>query len=298
MESYTKLKPFVGISFGMVELNILKSIWSHGIKFVNLKKKGGLGIKDDIIWNKVAVGKLAWWITSKADHLWVKWVNHTYIKNKEWHTYSLPAFSSWYWRKICQVKDTFNEAYQQNLWSETIGNEYSIAKGYEFLRDKGETMNWHNMVWNTWSLPKHGFMAWIYQHKNMNTKDKLYKLGICSDDTCCICGHQTETMDHIFFACDYNKAVIKIVGHGIGVLLPTQNLREWSLRRGGSKIRFELLNAVLNACIYHVWRQRNLSRYELTIDCPRKVASTIVDEMKIRIKGCLMTASPTDKIWL
>ncbi|XP_074304440.1 uncharacterized protein LOC141639159 [Silene latifolia] len=241
-------------------------IWDGGTEYTKVhlvswdtickpKEEEGLGIKDDIIWNKAAVGKLVWWITSKAYHLWVKWVNHTYIKNKDWHTYSPPASSSWYWRKVCQVKEAFTAAYQQNQWSDSPENEYTIARGYDLLRDKDEKINWHNMVWNKLTIPKHGFMAWIYQHKNMNTNEKLYKLGISTDDTCYICGYQTETMDHLFFTCDYSKEVIKIVGQWIGIMLPIQNFREWNLRRGQSKIRIDVINAVFNACIYHTWSQ-------------------------------------------
>ncbi|XP_074278427.1 uncharacterized protein LOC141602016 [Silene latifolia] len=117
-------------------------------------------------------------------------------------------------------------------------------------------------------------------------------------NTCYICGYQAETMDHLFFTCAYSKEVVKIVGQWIGIMLPTQHFHEWSLRRGQSKIRIDVINVVFNACIYHVWRQRDLSKHELTLICPEKVAATIVDEMKIRIKRCSMKMANTDKIWI
>ncbi|XP_074265999.1 uncharacterized protein LOC141588455 [Silene latifolia] len=39
------------------------------------KKQGGLRLKNLQLWNIAAIGKYVWWIESKADHLWVKWVH-------------------------------------------------------------------------------------------------------------------------------------------------------------------------------------------------------------------------------
>ncbi|XP_074271494.1 uncharacterized protein LOC141595428 [Silene latifolia] len=48
------------------------------------KDEGGHGIKEAKSWNKALLGKYAWWLANKQDHLWVKWVNHVYMKDKDW----------------------------------------------------------------------------------------------------------------------------------------------------------------------------------------------------------------------
>lgn len=45
------------------------------------KKQQGLGIKDCITWNEAVMVKYVWNIANKEDNLWVKWVNHVYIKD-------------------------------------------------------------------------------------------------------------------------------------------------------------------------------------------------------------------------
>lgn len=40
------------------------------------KRGGGLGINDRVVWNEAAINKYVWHI----DNLWVRWVNHIYIK--------------------------------------------------------------------------------------------------------------------------------------------------------------------------------------------------------------------------
>ncbi|XP_074314781.1 uncharacterized protein LOC141650580 [Silene latifolia] len=68
------------------------------------KKEGGLGVKNAGVWNIATVGKLVNWIYTKADRLWVLWVDHIYMKGADWYTYSPPPDSNWNWRNICKVK--------------------------------------------------------------------------------------------------------------------------------------------------------------------------------------------------
>ncbi|XP_074277358.1 uncharacterized protein LOC141600997 [Silene latifolia] len=178
----------------------------------DLEMKGGLGLKNELQWNKAALGKLVCWIATKSDDLWVRWVNHTYIKGKEWQIYVPPPNTSWYWRRICRVRDHFTAAYQHNQWTTQQGKEYTIAKGYELIIDKGAKLIWHNMVWNKWNIPKHNFISWVYHHRNMNTMEKLYRLEINEEGTCCICKNSTEITDHMFFQCQYSREVITRVG--------------------------------------------------------------------------------------
>ncbi|XP_074293457.1 uncharacterized protein LOC141620503 [Silene latifolia] len=248
------------------------------------KIEGGLGLKNDIIWNKAAVGKLVWWIALKSDHLWVRWVNHTYIKGRAWQDYSATASSSWYWRKIWQMKILLNDPYEQQVRTSQKGKEYSISKGYDFFRNKGDKVNWSGLVWNKWTIPKHGFLTWLQHHNSLNTNKKLHRLGVSDEVTCHICGSCVENNDHLFYKCIYSQKVLKQVSKWIHIELPIQDIMNWRLKQKGSKLKKGITNAVLNACSYHIWRQRNQSRIELTLTKPDKVAREIVKEMKGRIR--------------
>ncbi|XP_074265751.1 uncharacterized protein LOC141588195 [Silene latifolia] len=58
------------------------------------KTEGGLGLKDSCNWNVALLGKYVWWLASKKDHMWVKWVNHVYMKGQHWSDYQAPPDSS------------------------------------------------------------------------------------------------------------------------------------------------------------------------------------------------------------
>ncbi|XP_074283490.1 uncharacterized protein LOC141608038 [Silene latifolia] len=154
------------------------------------REKGGLDLKNNVEWNRAAVGKLVWWIATKPDHLWVIWVNDTYIKGMPWLTYESSTNSS---------------------------------------------------------------------------------------------GSNTEQIEHLFFNCLYSRKVIIRVGERLGISLPWHDLLTWGLGIMGSKTKKGIVNATINACIYHLWKQRNQSRHELTLLRPDKVALQIIEKMHSRV---------------
>ncbi|XP_074300936.1 uncharacterized protein LOC141632275 [Silene latifolia] len=106
------------------------------------KKFGGLGIVNCKLWNVAMLGKYVWWLAKKADHLWIRWVNHMYIKGENWLDYVPTASSSWTWRKLCQVKDHFKSAYYNGKWSTNTGR-YTISVGYSWLQGDQTKGTWH-----------------------------------------------------------------------------------------------------------------------------------------------------------
>ena len=46
---------------------------------------------DCLIWNEASLAKYVWNIAKKSDNLQVKWVNHIYLKGREWWQYQPPT---------------------------------------------------------------------------------------------------------------------------------------------------------------------------------------------------------------
>ncbi|XP_074289264.1 uncharacterized protein LOC141614416 [Silene latifolia] len=95
-----------------------------------MKKEGGLNIKRVEVWNIATVGKLVNWLHTKADRLWVLWIDHVYLKGADWQTYQPPPDSNWNWRNICKVKEVLNSGF--------VGGHCQLdARGYSIqTRDK------------------------------------------------------------------------------------------------------------------------------------------------------------------
>ncbi|XP_074298081.1 uncharacterized protein LOC141628893 [Silene latifolia] len=136
------------------------------------KEEGGLGIKDVKCWNKALLGKYAWWLATKQDHLWVKWVNHVYLKGKTWSTYTPPPDCSWSWRKITHTMQVFHQAYTCNKWLNAVA-PYTVQAGYQWLRIKAPKVEWRHICWNQLNVPKYSFIFWSIMHSRLLTKARL-----------------------------------------------------------------------------------------------------------------------------
>ncbi|XP_074297132.1 uncharacterized protein LOC141627815 [Silene latifolia] len=279
--------------FKRIEAICRNFLWDGGVDYLRSplvswekicrpKNEGGLGLNCANQWNKAFVGKLV----------------SVYIKGDNWLEYSPTSNSSWSWRKICYVKSIFQDSYQHHVWAMDQGREYSIAKGYDFIRNKGERVQWHQLVWNKYTLPKHSFLSWIYMHNALNTKDKLLKFGISDNDACKICGTGSETTSHLFFACEYSFRVLNLVGGLIGECFSADDFLEWRRGLKGSGMRKDIINAILNACIYGIWKQRNLCKHELILINPTKLVTQIIKEVTDRTLSLTENMGDRDKEWL
>ncbi|XP_074289017.1 uncharacterized protein LOC141614161 [Silene latifolia] len=187
------------------------------------KLEGGLGIRYSLTWNKATIGKLVWWIYSKPDSLWVKWVHQLYLKG---------------------------------CWLATQTG-YTVNSGYEWLRHKEQKVGWAKLVWNSWSLPKHSFLAWLIFRNALNVREKLFRHGITTMNECCICHDAEETVTHLFQQCEYAKLIIAGVSLRMNIPVPTGNGVIWLGRRKWTQIKKSVSIGGILATYHAIWYQRN-----------------------------------------
>ncbi|XP_019253939.1 PREDICTED: uncharacterized protein LOC109232639 [Nicotiana attenuata] len=223
------------------------------------KRQGGLGVKDIVVWNEEAIAKYVWNIAAKTDNLWVRWVNHIYLKGRDWWQYKVPTDCSWYWRKICSYE--FAGGYIQNQWLKANG-VYTIKSGYDWMKGAKEDWPWRGWVWTKLNIPKHSMICWLVAHNRLMTKERVYKMGISQDSLCEICGGAEETINHLFFDCPLARRCIEDIQRWLNI--GTRNLEIQGLgRRMTRKIKGKACRAVmiaaLSATVYHIWRARNIA---------------------------------------
>ncbi|XP_074314302.1 uncharacterized protein LOC141649514 [Silene latifolia] len=209
---------------------------------------GGLGIIDSRLWIIAAIGKLVWWLATKKDILWIKWVDQVYLKGRDWYTYQPSLSSSWAWRQICAVKEKLKVGYTAGKWTGSNA-EYTISSGYDWLHQENwPKVQWHNIVWNRLNTPKHCFNAWLIQQGRLLTLDRLCRMGITDQKTCYLCGIHPEDHDHIFNQCIFtqqchdrtlNWLQIQVSGNG--------NAQDMMRNRRISAFRRKLLSSLMVA---------------------------------------------------
>lgn len=80
-------------------------------------------------WNRAALFKQVWAVANKEDSLWLRWINHVYLKGDDIWEHCAPQQSSWYWRKLMEIKDEFKGEFRSKM-----GEKYRIQDGYKMLQ--------------------------------------------------------------------------------------------------------------------------------------------------------------------
>ncbi|XP_074282785.1 uncharacterized protein LOC141607328 [Silene latifolia] len=247
------------------------------------KQEGGLGLKNQELWNIAMVGRLVDWIATKKDSLWVQWVNANYLKGSSWQEYTATSNSSWVWRRICRVKQVIANGYSQGVW-QVQRTGYTPAGCYEWLRGARSKVDWHKAIWDSWNLPKHRFMGWLIAHKSLHTYSRLKGFGLNVDGMCFLCGQADETQEHLFFECAFSRRVIQELKQISGLNFPESDVLHWCIHNNGLNTQRKVKNAMVLSAMYHVWQQRNKSRIEQLVLRPGRIALLINDDMKRRVK--------------
>ncbi|XP_062109644.1 uncharacterized protein LOC133821223 [Humulus lupulus] len=165
------------------------SSWSQ----VSLPKAmGGLGFKEGCLWNKVLLAKYLWALSSKQDVLWVKWIDGVYLKGKSIWDYHLKSDVSWYWRKICYLRESF---FLARIWRLRL-----LMK---------EQVGFAKAVWSSITVPRHRFILWQAVVGHLLTRDNLARFHIEVGSVACpwviwknwLNGKPKSVMHRIYLSC-------------------------------------------------------------------------------------------------
>ncbi|XP_074265761.1 uncharacterized protein LOC141588205 [Silene latifolia] len=248
------------------------------------KKCGGLGVVSCREWNIAMLGKYVWWIAAKADHLWIRWVNHIYIKNQPWMDYKPTTTTSWTWRKICHVKDQFKDGYVGGNWCRNQGR-YTVADGYSWLQPEAPKVTWYPLIWNASVVPKHAYIGWLAMQGRLLTKDRLGSFGIQNDGQCEICQAHLENHTHMLYLCCYSQHCWSLLWEWLDYKFPLIGLCDWFRRwRCKTLIKKQIIAAAIVGLIYHIWFARNICRLEARLQAPWAILKQLKVELQARFQ--------------
>ncbi|XP_057951032.1 uncharacterized protein LOC131145870 [Malania oleifera] len=120
-------------------------------------------------------------------------------------------------KKILEIRD------QLLVKSGSVGCAIELMEGwdlcshrcYEFWREKMPRVPWRKEVWFHGSQPKHAFCLWLTLKGKLRTCDKL--VGVETDQRCTYCNTETESIDHLFFKCNFTGEVWRIIKEWLGL---------------------------------------------------------------------------------
>ncbi|KAL2248030.1 UNVERIFIED_CONTAM: hypothetical protein Sindi_2655300 [Sesamum indicum] len=148
---------------------------------------------------------------------------------------------------------------------------------YRLFDPPGPKVDWYSLLSGSLKIPRHLFILWLAILGKLATTDKpwLVHLGpciLCNDGA-------TETHDRLFFQCRFSRQdwMTDII---------------WASRRWrGQHIINMSYRALLASCVYHIWKERNLRRFEQTERTPSTMAVVIIEDIKQRIHSITLPSS-------
>ncbi|KAL2246377.1 UNVERIFIED_CONTAM: hypothetical protein Sindi_2905900 [Sesamum indicum] len=164
---------------------------------------------------------------------------------------------------------------------------------YRLFDPPGTKVDWYSLLSGSLKIPRHLFILWLAILGKLATTDKpwLAHLGPCN-----LCNEgATETHDHLFFQCRFIRQCITEIRKIVRFSWPNRDWMTdilWPSRRWrGQHIINMSYRALLASCVYHIWKERNLRRFEQTERTPSTMAVVIIEDIKQRIHSSVSTQS-------
>ncbi|KAL2247302.1 UNVERIFIED_CONTAM: hypothetical protein Sindi_2582500 [Sesamum indicum] len=156
---------------------------------------------------------------------------------------------------------------------------------YRLFDPPGPKVGWASLLSGSLKIPRHLFILWLAILGKLATTDKswLAHLG-----PCILCNEgATETHGHLFFQCRFSRQCLTAIRRMVRYSWPNRDWKtdiEWASQKWRGKHIVNIsYRALLTSCVYHIWRERNLRRFEHTERTPSTMALLIVEDIKQRI---------------
>lgn len=193
----------------------------------------------------------------------VGWIHGVYMRNGiNFWQHRLPHDCSWYRKALNKLKIGMEDWYRNDSYILTTSGKYSIRKSYNRLLVMGRQLDITPLIWTRVVLPKHRFILWLFNMKNLLTKSRLIAMGVHCDSAMCVLRdqHSLEDFTLLYTQCPWTKALWSDVSAWLGIQIPCIGVNEcliWLQKRRWTRSNEEVVTAVLGALVYSVWQARN-----------------------------------------
>lgn len=180
------------------------------------------------------------------------------LKEKDFKTMQIPTQCCWMIRKIMDARRYLN------LESDDAVTHISIRKIYWTMIGERPHVGWNKMLYHNAAPSKFVFISWLLLHRGLATCDYLQKIGIMVDTECCLCGQEDESLEHLFFSCQYSGELWEQLTSWCKVARRRQS---WDLEKlyliqqcRSKSSKQTMYRSVVTVTVYLVWKERNARR--------------------------------------
>ncbi|KAL2235453.1 UNVERIFIED_CONTAM: putative mitochondrial protein [Sesamum indicum] len=178
------------------------------------------------------------------------------------------------------------------VWRCDEGQPTTLAL-YRLFTHPEPKVGWFSLLLGSLKIPRHSFILWLAILGKLPTTDKswLSHLGVCI-----LCDEgATESHPHLFFQCRFSRQCLYEIRRRIRFHWPNRDWAtdiEWATRKWrGEHIINRAYRTLLAACVYHIWKERNLRRFDHTERTPATLSILIINDVRQRILSVDLAAS-------
>ncbi|KAL2937897.1 Phosphatidylinositol 4-kinase PIK1alpha [Bienertia sinuspersici] len=117
------------------------------------------------------------------------------------------------------------------------------------------------VVWCNAAVPKHQFITWLMVRQRLLTKDRLVRMGLSTEDNCCLYSRGVDSHSHLFFESDFSRNCWKQILDWIKEKMhhyQLQHIVQWLARNcKGDRVRRQAFYTAVDALVYSIWKARN-----------------------------------------
>ncbi|GJT28588.1 putative reverse transcriptase domain, reverse transcriptase zinc-binding domain protein [Tanacetum coccineum] len=271
------------------------------------KHEGGLGIRRIDDFNVDLMATHIWSILTHRDSLWVKWVHRDIVRSgfsPDDPVNNLISDGVWRWpldwlsrfpiMDQLQVPLLLDDIDDVILWRDRDGvlRPFSVACAWDTIRTRADIVNWYNVVWFPYCIPRYAIHMWLVFQQKLKTQDRLrhWDVGPSIDLNLLrypLCDLVPDSQYHLFFKCVYSSQVwskVRVLGGMDSIPHRLIDVTTFINLISKSKMAVSILSRlVLAATSYYLWLERNGRLFKnktLTLD---QILDVIISMVRLKL---------------
>ncbi|XP_059669152.1 uncharacterized protein LOC132314294 [Cornus florida] len=207
------------------------------------------------------------------------------ISNNQWEVpislQQIPFFQSQAFTLQLQNIPPPSYASDKVEWFPSSPNEYSHRLTMDYFTPPSLVFAWDQLVWFKHHIPKHGYIVWLALKKRLATLDTKPMMKKHYTNACYLCLAHEESLDHIFFKCQFSSRIWEIVQHAAGFYIKPDSWNDlitWCATTW-MQDHFITHKLLLSSAIYFIWQERNARAFRNKSSPPTHAIHLI--------KGCI-----------
>jgi len=151
------------------------------------------------------------------------------------------------------------------VWKDRNGKfrDFSVHMVWEDIRPRQLSVDWCDLVWFSYCIPRHAFILWLAFKQRLKTQDLILQWDVNPhiDVLFPFCNTQPDSHAHLFFDCSFSTQVWNCVVQKAGLL---QRPASWEMivdrlkpRARKKSMQNVIDKLIFAASVYYIWQERN-----------------------------------------